>query len=114
MTSNNLLLQTAEILEKTAAYLEQTESQRVSDENSRRMKEASDLAGRISDATGEPLDDETTSKLAGLTPEVQGLISRLAGAGAAESMGGPEELAKVASHRGTGSAEASFLNFLMS
>lgn len=114
MNAHDLMLHTADILEKTAAYLEKTESEKVAQEKATQQKAASDLADRISDVTGEPIDGELIDKLASLTPEVQDVISRLTGGGMAESMGGPDETTKVASSGGMGSAEERFLSFLMS
>jgi hypothetical protein len=111
----SFLLQTAEVLEKTAAYLERIDSEKVAKVQEETQKKVSELAEKISAITGESLDDETVSKIAGLSPDVQEIIGRIAGGGAVDSLGGPDDMDKVASvSGGMGSAENSFLSFLMS
>jgi hypothetical protein len=111
---SKFLLQTADILEKTAAYLERIDSEKIAAKQEAQQKQAHALAEKISDATGMRVEDELLSKLAELSPEVQDVISRIAGGDPVESMGGPSETTKVASAGGIGPAEASFLSFLTS
>lgn len=91
MTSDNLLLTTADVLEKTAAYIENLETTRVTQEHATRTKVAQELAQTLSNATGEPATDDMVQKLAALPPDMQQVIARLAGSEAVESMGGPQD-----------------------
>ncbi len=113
MSPTEFILQTADILEKTAAYLERIDAEKVAARHEEIKKTASKLSDSITAVTGERVPDDLAVKLAGLGPDVQSIISRLTGSGAVESMGGPE-ITKVASHRGIGPAEESFLSFLLS
>jgi hypothetical protein len=91
MNNEQLLLKTAEVLEKAADYIENLEVTRVSNETAARTKIATDLAQKLSSATGEPVTDEMVQKLAELSPDMQGVISRLAGTDTVESLGGPQD-----------------------
>lgn len=109
-----LLEQTADVLEKSAAYLETIESNRIATDKAVITKKASKLAEQISDAVGEPVDEELIEELAKASPEVQGLLGRLAGGDNVESLGGPQEEAKTASFDGLSPAEARFLDWVQS
>lgn len=91
MGTAEILLQTADVLEKTAAYLEALETERMGVEKAARAKVATDLATRLSATLGEPVSQDIVEKLAGQGPEVQALLDRLAGSGSVDSLGGPPE-----------------------
>ena len=97
-----VMTQVAEILEKTADYIERLEGEKISARTNERKKAASVLAGKLTEAIGEPVDDTLTAKLSNLDPEMQEIISKLAGTGRVDSMGEPSdnETQKVASSSG--------------
>jgi len=78
MANGNILLLAADLLEKTADYHDAVETTRRQQEEETKKKVASDLATQISDLMGERIDEETVSKLAESSPEVQGLVNKLA------------------------------------
>jgi|GEM_PF-1820069 len=115
MSADALMLQAADALEKMAAYVENNETSRIEKETAVRMKQANALADQISDMVGEPVDEEVVSKLAEATPEVQELLSRLTGGDNVDSLGGPQEVSKVASVDGNHQpADARFLDWVNS
>lgn len=109
------LNQVADVLEKTADYIEAVESSKNAQEQEKRTKAASALADQLTDVTGEHFDEEMVNKLAGLEPEVADVLSKLAGSGAVDSLGGPNESkgVKTASD-GVSPAEQRFMEFLIS
>jgi hypothetical protein len=113
--SAELMLQAADALEKVAAYIDNTETERLNQETEVRQKEAHSLAEKISNAVGEPLDDDVVDKLATASPEVKDLLSRITGGDTVDYLGGPQEVSKVAS---AGSnhppADAKFLDWVNS
>lgn len=115
--NSDLLLKTAEVLEKLAEYHESIERGRVQQETASREKEATLLAEKLTEATGEPVDSEMVKKLAGLDPEIASYLDRVAGKGFVDSMGGPREetstIDKVASE-GMPQSDARFLSFILS
>ena len=80
MANSNLqvLLVAAELLEKTAEYHNAVVTTQQREKEVAKKKIASDLATQISDMVGEQVDEDTVSKLAESSPEVQGLINKLA------------------------------------
>ncbi len=113
--SVELMLQAADALEKVAAYIDNTETARLNQEYEVRHKEASSLAEQISDAVGEPLEDDMVNKLATASPEVKELLSRVTGGDTVDSLGGPQEVSKLASvHGSQRPADARFLDWVNS
>ena len=92
----------AEILEKTAEYIERLEGEKIATRTAEKKKVASALAGKLTEAMGEPLDSTLAEKLSNLDPEMQQIISKLAGTERVDSMGEPGEngTQKVASATG--------------
>lgn len=111
----DLLLETvADVLEKTAAYYESIEASRVAKIQQQEKQDAQKLAETISEALGEPLDDSLVDKLSHVTPEVRGILTRMAGdSGNVESLGGPET-AKVAGADGLPPEDLRFISWLNS
>jgi len=111
-----IMSQVAEILEKTADYIERLEGEKVATQNEERKKAASVLATRLTEAVGEPVDESLAVKLSNLDPEVQKVISKLAGAERVDSMGGPSDndTQKVASTNGLPPEDARLLTWLNS
>ena len=108
----NMLLQAAEVLEKTAEYIENAEGQRLDVERQEKTKTAQELAAKVSATVGESVDPELIEKLSSLSPDVQGLVERLAVGGEVDSLGGVQNDVKVASDRaGMSSADARFLDW---
>ncbi len=108
------LTHVATILEKTAAYIENVEASKLAEDTEQRSKAAGILAEKLTDATGEHFDAEMVSKLAGLEPEVTDVLSKLAGSGLVEPLGGPDDetrTVKTAS-AGVSVAEQRFIDFL--
>ena len=111
-----IMSQVAEILEKTADYIERLEGAKISARVEERKKAASDLAGKLTEAIGEPIDETFAVKLSNLDPEIQQVISKLAGTGRVDSMGGPSDNdnQKVASSSGLPPEDARILAWLNS
>jgi len=111
-----IMSQVAEILDKTAEYIERLEGEKVSAKNEERKKAASVLATKLTEAVGEPVDETLAEKLSNLDPEVQKVISKLAGAERVDSMGGPSdnETQKVASTSGLPPEDARYIAWLNS
>ena len=99
---SKIMSQVAEILEKTAEYIERTDGVKISARIEERKKVASELAGKLTEAIGEPVDESLTEKLSNLDPEMQAILAKLAGTGKVDSMGEPSdnETQKVASTSG--------------
>jgi hypothetical protein len=97
-----IMSQVAEILEKTAEYIERLDGEKISARVVERKKAASDLAVRLTEAIGEPVDENFTEKLSNLDPEMQQILAKLAGTGKVDSMGEPSDndTQKVASTSG--------------
>ena len=105
----------ADVLEKTAAYIEAVESNKLAQEVAKRTKAASALADQLTDVTGEHFDQDMVNKLAGLEPEVADVLSKLAGTGAVDSLGGPKEDPRIkTASDGVSTAEQRFMDFLTS
>ena len=113
---NTDLNQLADVLEKTAAYIEATEAQKIAVDTEKRTKAANILAEQLTDVTGEHFDKEMVSKLAGLDTDVADVLSKLAGSGSVDSLGGPKEenTIKTASNAGVSPAEQRFMEYLTS
>lgn len=111
-----IMSQVAEILDKTAEYVERLEGEKVSARIEERKKAASELAGKLTEAIGEPVDDALAEKLSNLDPEMQQMISKLAGTGKVDSMGEPSDndTQKVASSSGLPPEDARLLTWLNS
>jgi hypothetical protein len=105
----------ADVLDKTAAYIEEVEASKVRKVAEEKTKAASALAERLTDATGEEIDTEMVGKLAELSPEVSGLISKLAGGEVVDPLGGPstDDKVKTAS-AGVSLAEQRYAEWLSS
>lgn len=109
------LNQVADVLEKTADYIEAVEAQKIAQDTEKRTKAASALAEQLTDVTGEQFDQEMINKLAGLEPEVADVLSKLAGTGAVDSLGGPRDDSRMkTASDGVSAAEQRFLEFLTS
>jgi len=105
----------ADVLEKTADYIEAVEAQKTAKDTEERTKAASALADQLTDVTGEHFDQEMVDKLAGLEPEVANVLSKLAGTGAVDSLGGPDDKDKVkTASDGVSPAEQRFVGWLNS
>lgn len=105
----------ADVLEKTADYIEAVEAQKTADANKERTKAATALADQLSDVTGEQFDQEMVDKLASLEPEVANVLSKLAGTGSVDSLGGPEDNKNVkTASDGVSPAEQRFVGWLTS
>lgn len=111
-----IMSQVAEILDKTAEYIERLEGEKISAHLEERKKAASVLAEKLTEAVGEPVDESLAAKLSNLDPEVQKVISKLAGTERVDSMGGPSdnETQKVASTSGLPPEDARMLAWLNS
>jgi len=92
----------ADILEKTAEYIERIEGEKIATRTAEKKKVASVLVGKLTEAIGEPMDESLAEKLSNLDPEMQQIISKLAGTERVDSMGEPGEnnTQKVASANG--------------
>jgi hypothetical protein len=108
------LTKVAEVLEAAASYIEATETKQADAVKTARHAEVSKLASRIRDAVGEELPAEVLSKLAETNPEITALLSRLAGEGQVDSLGGPETTKTASSSSSLPEGEAALLNFLLS
>lgn len=105
----------ADVLEKTADYIEAVEAQKIAKEMETRTKAATALADQLSDVTGEQFDQEMVNKLASLEPEVANVLSKLAGTGSVDSLGGPEDNGKVkTASDGVSTAEQRYIGWLTS
>lgn len=116
MTNEQLLLKTAEVLEKAADYIDNLETTRVSQEHATKTKIAQDLAQRLSNATGEPPTEDMVQKLAALPPEMQQVIARLAGTDTVDSLGGPQDAGsekQAGVPSGMPPEDARFMNWLI-
>jgi hypothetical protein len=105
----------AEVLKAAADCIDSLVQEQAAKETQTKVDGAAKLANRIKDATGERIDDSIVSKLAETDPEIASLLERLAGSGAPDSLGGPEDdNAKTASDaQGMGGSDARFLNFIL-
>lgn len=113
MSLDNLLLQTADVLEKTAAYIENLESTRLTVDKQARYKTATDIAEKVSSAIGEPATSTLAQKIAEASPDVQELLIRMAGSDTVDSLGGPDRNVKQASESlGMPPEDARFVNWL--
>jgi len=113
--SAELLERVADVLEKNAAYYESLESSRVAKEQESLHTKASALATRISEAVGEPLDEDLVSKLSAVDPDIHGLLERTVGSmETVDSMGGVDDDVKVAGYDGLAPEDARFLGFINS
>jgi predicted house-cleaning noncanonical NTP pyrophosphatase (MazG superfamily) len=83
--------QVAAILDKTAEYIERIEGEKIATRTAEKKKIASALVGKLTEAIGEPMDDSLAEKLSNLDPEMQQIISKLAGTERVDSMGEPGE-----------------------
>jgi hypothetical protein len=105
----------ADVFDKVADYIEAIETKKLANIKEEKTKAASALASKIADVTGEQFDDEIIEKLSGLNPEISEIVEKLAGSGAVDSMGGPQENATVkTASAGVSSAEQNFCSWLMS
>lgn len=111
-----IMSQVAAILEKTADYIEKLEGEKIAVRDAEKKKVASALAGRLTEAIGEPVDSALVEKLSNLDPEMHQIISKLAGTERVDSMGGPGEndTQKVASSSGMAPAESHFMEWVNS
>lgn len=112
MLNPDLLIKTAELLEKTAAHIEESEAaaHRIIAEH--QDTEAKKIASQLSALAGSPVDHKTVSKMAGMGQDVVDILHKLASADAVDSMGGPETQEKTASVAGMPAEDARFINFL--
>lgn len=111
--------QIANVLEKAAAYIEAIEDTKTAEVQAERLSVAKELATKISEATGEQLDEETISKLAKADKDVLQTIGKLATESKIDEMGGPANKRDPNAIPSTGKeavahAEESLLNFIMS
>lgn len=105
----------ADVLEKNAAYYESLESARVAEEQAEQQKSATALASRISEAVGEPLDEDLIAKLSTVDSDIHGLLERTVGSvESVDSLGGVEDSEKVAGLDGLPPEDARFLAFVNS
>ena len=98
-------LDVADVLEKTATYVDALESRRLDVIAQEKSANAQQLAEKISQTVGEPLNSETVEKLAELSPEMSALVQRLSGGNSVDSLGGPPNV-KLASAGGQHSVTA--------
>jgi len=106
----------ADVLEKAASYFDEVSRERENTVKEAREKEASRLNEKLSSFLGENIDASVLHKLASAGPEVASLIEKIAGSALADSLGGPDNTARVktaSNSTGTPAAE-SFTNWLMS
>jgi hypothetical protein len=108
----------ATVLEKAAAYIEAVEGTKEAQVREERMTSAKALATKVSEVTGESLDEEMVDKLANADKDVLSAISRLTQEAVDDEMGQPSQT-KTAGVPMTGkeavaAAEESFLNFILS
>jgi hypothetical protein len=118
-TTEELLRNTAEVLDKMAAVYEAQETDRMTAETARKTAEAQKIAESLSGLTGEELGDGMVEKLSELSPEISALLQKVAGEGVVDSLGGPSRTEKVASIRGrdgvaaaVAAADARYVNWL--
>lgn len=105
------LIKVAEVLEATANYVESIESKKIAEESAVRTKTASDLASKLTEATGERLDDTMVEKFANLDPAIAQFLEKMAGSvETVDSLGGVDMRTKTASARSN--AEDSFLHWV--
>jgi len=107
----------AAVLEKAADYIDAVENQKTAAEQQAKIKAASEIASKVTDATGEVLNEKIVEKLAAAAPEVADLLGKLAGGGVVDSLGGPESEhpngVKTA-EASMGDADQRFVGFLLS
>ena len=105
------LTKVAEVIEAAANYVESIESKKIAEETAVRTKTASELATKLVEVTGEPLDTSMVEKFAKLDPAIAQFLEKMAGTlEPAESMGSADTRVKTASARST--AEDAFLNWV--
>lgn len=86
-----IMSQVAAILDKTAEYIERLEGEKIAAKTAEKKKVASVLAGKLTEAIGEPVDADLAEKLSNLDPAVHQIIAKLAGTERVDSMGEPGE-----------------------
>lgn len=89
--SESTLTKIANVLDSVATYIEARDATEITEKRVEAEKQASALATKLSEATGELVDETTVQKLAGLDPAVQGLLQKLSGTSTIDPMGGPDE-----------------------
>jgi len=105
------LSKVAEVLEATANYVEGIESKKIAEETAIKTKTASELATKLVEVTGEPLDNSLVEKFANLDPAIAQFLEKMAGTvEPVDSLGGADTRTKTASARSN--AEDSFLNWV--
>ena len=115
MATEHILEVVADVLEKNAEYYESLESARVAKEKEVLHTKASSLANRISEAVGEPVDEELVAKLSTVDPDIHGLLERTVGSmETVDSLGGADDTEKVAGLDGLPAEDVRFLSFLNS
>jgi len=109
---SNILLDTAEILEKLAAYVDGIESQK----QEVSAASARSLAEKVSESLGHRLDVNMINKIAQADPDMVNLLAQLTQSGdSVDSLGGPAtptHSTKVAGSGDMGAAEASLMDWL--
>lgn len=113
--SESTLSKIANVLDHVASYIEARDAAQINEKRAEEEKQASVLATQLSEATGEIVDENTISKLAGLDPAVQGLLQKLSGTSTIDPLGGPEE-DKTVKTAGAyqESADSQFLDWILS
>lgn len=115
MSADRFLESVADVLEKTAAYYESIEADRLVKIQTQEKEATQKLVEAVSGAVGEPISDKLAEKFAGLTPEVKDLLLKLAGNSEyTDSLGGPEQIVKVAGADGLPPEDLRFINWLNS
>ena len=112
MISTEKLLHVADVLEKAAEYIDNQEKTKVAEEQAVARERAEKLAGQVADAIGEPVTEELIEKLSGVDGNLGGLLGRLSGGEAVDSMGGPQETKTASIAQGMGPAEQGLLSWL--
>jgi len=113
MKTSEALNNAADVLEKVAAYIEKAESGRIQEEADMRQKQASDLAEKLSEAIGEDISVEMAEKLSSID-NVPELLGRLTAGDTVDSLGGPETEKLAGVEGAESSADAKFLEWVLS
>jgi hypothetical protein len=100
MQHYDLLMQAADLLEKTAAHIEEAEGAAYRIVTEHQTAAANKIASQLTSLVGSPVAAQTVTKMAGLGPEVNDILQKLAGVEAVENMGGPATVEKTANARG--------------
>lgn len=113
MKNYDLLIQAADLLEKTAAHIEDSEGAAYRIVTEHQNAAANKIASHLTSLVGSPVAAQTVTKMAGLGPEVNDILQKLAGVEAVDNMGGPATVEKTAGVAGE-SADSRFIDWISS